>query len=46
MWNYEKKLQYPVKIKKPDPTAAKIIVSQLGGPTGSKICFLLLNLMV
>lgn len=46
MWNYEKKLQYPVKIKNPDPAAAKIIVSQLGGPTGSKICFLLLNLMV
>ncbi len=34
MWMYEKKLQYPVKIKNPNPTYAKIIVSQLGGPDG------------
>ncbi len=34
MWQYEKKLQYPVKIKNPNPTAAKIIVSQFGGPDG------------
>ena len=34
MWQYEKKLQYPVKIAKPDPTLAKIIISQLGGPDG------------
>lgn len=34
MWNYEKKLQYPVKIKKPDAKAAKIIMTQLGGPDG------------
>lgn len=34
MWIYEKKLQFPVKIKTPDPAAAKIIVSQLGGPDG------------
>lgn len=32
MWAYEKKLQYPVKIKNPDPAAAKIIITQLGGP--------------
>ena len=31
---YEKKLQYPVKIKNPNPTYAKIIISQLGGPDG------------
>ena len=31
MWIYEKKLQFPVKIKTPDPAAAKIIISQLGG---------------
>jgi len=31
MWAYEKKLQYPVKIKNPNPTYAKIIISQLGG---------------
>jgi len=34
MWTYEKKLQFPVKIKNPDPKAAKIIISQLGGPDG------------
>lgn len=34
MWGYEKKLQYPVKIKNPDPIAAKIIMTQLGGPDG------------
>ena len=34
MWIYERKLQYPVKIKKPDPKYAKIIISQLGGPDG------------
>ena len=34
MFQYEKKLQYPVKIKTPNPALAKIIVSQLGGPHG------------
>ena len=34
MWMYDKKLQYPVKIKNPNPTYAKIIISQLGGPDG------------
>lgn len=34
MWLYEKKLQYPVKIKNPDPKAAKILISQFGGPDG------------
>lgn len=34
MWIYEKKLQFPVKIKKPDPATARIIISQLGGPDG------------
>lgn len=34
MWQYEKKLQYPVNIKNPDAKAAKIIISQLGGPDG------------
>jgi spore coat protein JC len=34
MWQYEKKLQYPVKIKNPDPALAKVIISQLGGPDG------------
>ena len=34
MWQYEKKLQYPVKIKNTNPTLAKVIISQLGGPDG------------
>ena len=34
MWIYEKKLEYPVKIKNPNPTYAKIIISQLGGADG------------
>ncbi len=34
MWNYEKKLQFPVNIKNPNPQLAKIIISQLGGPDG------------
>lgn len=34
MFSYEKRLQYPVKIKTPNPKYASIIVSQLGGPDG------------
>ena len=34
MWQYEKKLQYPVNIKTPNAKLAKIIISQLGGPDG------------
>ena len=34
MFMYEKKLQFPVKIKNPDPRAAQIIISQYGGPDG------------
>ena len=34
MWIYEKKLQFPVKIKTPNPKTASLIVSQLGGPDG------------
>ncbi len=34
MWVYEKKLQYPVRIKCPNAAYAKIIISQLGGPDG------------
>lgn len=34
MWLYDKKLQYPVKIKNPNPKYAQIIISQLGGPDG------------
>ena len=31
MFVYEKKLQYPVKIKKPNAKLAKIIITQYGG---------------
>ena len=34
MFIYEKKLQYPVKIDKPNPRLAAIIISQYGGPDG------------
>ncbi|MGI6732276.1 MAG: manganese catalase family protein [Anaerovoracaceae bacterium] len=34
MWSYEKKLQYPVNIKNPNPAIAKIIITQYGGPDG------------
>ena len=34
MWVYEKKLQYPVNIKNPNPRLAGVIISQLGGPDG------------
>ena len=34
MWVYEKRLQFPVNIKRPDPKAAQIIISQYGGPDG------------
>jgi spore coat protein JC len=31
MWLYEKKLEYPVRIKNPNPKMAKLIVTQYGG---------------
>ena len=34
MWLYEKRLQYPVNVRKPDAKTAKIVISQLGGPNG------------
>jgi spore coat protein JC len=34
MWVYDKKLQYPIKIKKPDPRMASLIITQYGGPDG------------
>lgn len=34
MWTYEKRLQYPVNIKNPDPKLAQFIMSQYGGPDG------------
>ena len=34
MFSYEKKLQYPVKIERPNPRLARIILTQYGGPDG------------
>ena len=34
MWTYDKKLQYPVNIKNPNPKLAKLIITQFGGPDG------------
>ena len=34
MWNYEKRLQYPVNIKTPNAKIAQFIMSQYGGPDG------------
>ena len=34
MWSYEKRLQYPVKIKETNPKIAQLIISQYGGPDG------------
>lgn len=34
MWLYQKKLEYPVNIKNPNPRLAKFIISQYGGPNG------------
>lgn len=34
MWRYEKRLQYPVKIKESNPKMAQFIMSQYGGPDG------------
>ena len=34
MWTYEKRLEFPVNIKKPDAKLAQIIITQFGGPDG------------
>jgi spore coat protein JC len=34
MWIYEKKLEYPIKIKRSNPALAKLIIAQYGGPDG------------
>ena len=34
MWQYEKKLQFPVSIKTPNPNIAQCVISQYGGPDG------------
>ena len=42
MWQYEKKLQYPVKIANPNPALAKVIISQLGGADFKKLYIIVL----
>ena len=37
MWKYEKRLQYPVNITRPNAEMAKVIISQFGGPDG-EVC--------
>ena len=34
MWEYQKQLEYPIRIRRPDARAARIILSQYGGPNG------------
>jgi len=34
MWNYEKRLEYPVNISTPNPKIAQVIITQFGGPDG------------
>lgn len=34
MWTYERRLEYPVRLLKPDARAARVIMSQYGGPNG------------
>ena len=34
MWNYERRLEYPVNIKESNAKLAQVIISQYGGPDG------------
>ena len=34
MWMYDKKLEFPINIKNPNPKLAKLIITQYGGPDG------------
>lgn len=34
MWNYEKRLEFPVNIKESNADIAQVIISQYGGPDG------------
>ena len=40
MWTYEKKLQFPVNIKNPNPAMAKFIITQYGGRYCNKVYFI------
>ncbi len=43
MWTYDKRLQYPIKIKNPNAQYAKVIISQYGGPNGRPLQAALFN---
>jgi Mn-containing catalase len=43
MWNYEKRLQYPINITTPNAKLASYIMSQYGGPDGDDIDIISLN---
>lgn len=43
MWNYEKRLQYPVKITQTNPKIAQVIITQFGGPNSRNYVFAVLN---
>ena len=43
MWDYERKLMYPVKIKNPNPELARYVISQYGGPYLNCLSFLSLS---
>ncbi|MTI81900.1 MAG: hypothetical protein FH758_13680 [Firmicutes bacterium] len=34
MWIYEKKLEHPIRVSKPDVKMAKFLLTQYGGPDG------------
>lgn len=34
MWNYEKRLEFPVNIKESNADLAQVVISQYGGPDG------------
>ncbi len=37
MFEYQKMLQYPIRIKNPNPALAKFIISQYGGPYSNRL---------
>lgn len=41
MWIYEKKLEFPIKITKPDARLAKIMVEQYGGAYSQTVSYIL-----
>ena len=46
MWIYEKKLEFPVKIKTPNPKLAQLIISQYGGLYCNNVLTLFMALFI